>query len=269
MRHPFFDVPVPHAIAHRGAGGEAPENTLPAFELAWRQGVQILESDVHPTADGVAVLLHDERLDRTTNGSGLVTETSSERLYELDAGHRFSVDDGQTFPARGQGIRVPTLAEALEALTEARFNLEIKAGSPEFIESVVELVMETGAEDRTLLTAGEDPVMADLRPVLERTGAKVAQGASLADVVGFVRAASEGGTPPPEPMALQIPADFGGRPLVTRELVEFAHAHDVLVHVWTINEPAEIERLLDLGVDGLVSDFPRRVIDAIERRAAG
>jgi glycerophosphoryl diester phosphodiesterase len=113
-----------------------------------------------------------------------------------------------------------------------------------------------GREKTTLLASGEDSTMVRLRARLRETGLAVAQGASPADVVGFVRAAREGGDPPSEPMALQIPPSFAGQPLVTAELVAFAHEHDVQVHVWTINERAEMTRLLDLGVDAVMSDFP-------------
>ena len=119
-----------------------------------------------------------------------------------------------------------------------------------------------------LLAAGEDAIMARLREQLAARGLGTAMGASPADVVGFVRAAREGGAPPRDPMALQIPTTFAGQPLVTAELVEFAHRHDVQVHVWTINESDEMERLLDLGVDAVMSDFPGRLHEIVARRGA-
>jgi len=119
-------------------------------------------------------------------------------------------------------------------------------------------VHAAGREERTLLTAADDALMARLRAALARHPRAVAVGASTGDVLDFVRSAQDGVAPRPGPMALQIPAEFAGRPLATRELVACAHAQGVQVHVWTINEPAEIARLLDLGVDGIVSDFPAR-----------
>ena len=266
MRHPYFDLPRPIPVGHRGASGELPENTLPAFERALEQGAQILETDIHPSADGTAVVFHDAALDRTTDGTGPIAARTLDELRRLDAGHRFSPDDGATFPARGEGIRIPTLEEAFDAFPDARFNIEVKAGSAEFVERVARLIADRGRADRTLLAAAEDDVMAVVRNVLRRTGIRTAMGAALGDCIAFVKAAAEGGAPPPEPMALQIPTHFGPHPLVTPELIAFAHAHDVHVHVWTINDPAEIERLLDLGVDAVMSDFPARVVDAIAKR---
>jgi glycerophosphoryl diester phosphodiesterase len=108
-----------------------------------------------------------------------------------------------------------------------------------------------------------------VRAELARQGVRTALGASVGDVLGYVRAALGQGEPPPEPMALQIPPSFSGEPLVTPRLVEFAHARDVQVHVWTINDEPEMERLLDLGVDGVMSDFPARLRAVVDARRHG
>lgn len=266
MRHPFFEIPTPIVIGHRGSSGEAPENTLPAFAKALEQGAAVLETDVHATADGVVVVYHDERVDRTTDGRGAIAELSAAELRRLDAGYRFS-PDGRGFPFRGRGLRISTLAEVFEAFPEARFNIEIKSDSAALVDGVVDAVAAAGREKRTLLTAGGNAAMARLRRRLAETGLAPAVGACAGDVLGFVKASLEGGEPPDGPMALQIPPEFGGRPLVTPELVRFAHAHDVQVHVWTINDPAEMTRLLDLGVDGIVTDYPGRLRDLIAERA--
>jgi glycerophosphoryl diester phosphodiesterase len=265
MRHPYFDLPRPIPVGHRGASGELPENTLPAFARALEQGAQILETDVHPSAEGVPVIFHDATLERTSDGQGPIATQTLEALRALDAGHGFSLDGGVSFPFRGTGFGIPTLDEAFAAFPNARFNIEIKQGDRAFLEHVVKA--SAPRADRTLLTSADDELMAELRGVLADTGVPVAMGASTGDCIAFVKAAAGGGVPPPQPMALQIPTEFGGAPLVTSELVSFAHRHDVQVHVWTVNEPAEIERLLDLGVDAVMSDFPTRVVEAIRRRA--
>ena len=266
MRHPFFDVPVPTVIGHRGASGELPENTLESFERAVAQGAAILESDVHVSRDGALVLIHDDELGRTTDGSGRVADHTLAELRALDAGHRFSPRGDGRFPYRGRGVRIPTLEKALEAFPHVHWNLELKERIPALIEKTVALVRRAGREGSVLLAAAEDEIMADLRAHLAKTGARPAVGAAAGDVLRFLHAALAGEPPPPGPMALQVPPDFGGRPLVTREFVAHAHAHGLVVHVWTINEPAEIERLLDLGVDGIMSDFPARAARVIAAR---
>jgi glycerophosphoryl diester phosphodiesterase len=268
VSHPYFEIPTPIVIGHRGCAGEAPENTLPSFERALAQGAAILESDVHVTRDGVPVLIHDDDVDRNTDAAGPVAELDLAALSRLDAGHRFTPDTGASFPFRGRGIRIPTLAEALSAFPGARFNLELKLDRPGLIENTLAVIRDAARESLTLVTAGDDALMTRLRARIGATGAGVAQGASTADVLGFIQAARDGAAPPPGPMALQIPAEFGGRPLVTPALVDYAHRHAVQVHVWTVNDPEEMTRLLALGVDGLISDFPARVRRVIDGRGA-
>jgi len=264
MLHPFLDLPTPIPIGHRGAAGDAPENTLPSFERAVAVGAAILESDVHLTRDGHVVIHHDAEVDRTSDGSGPVAEKTLAELRELDAGYRFSPDGGRSHPFRDRGVRIPTLAEAYEAFPEMRFNLEIKAATPGLVERTLQL--SAARAGHTLLAAADPGIMAALREAAAREKVPVAIGASVADVLAFVRAALDDKPPPPGPMALQVPPDFGGRPLVTARFVEHAHAHELHVHVWTINDPDEIERLLDLGVDGIVSDHPDRVVAACAAR---
>jgi len=267
--HPFFDLPRPLSIAHRGCAGEAPENTIAAFERALAQGAGVLESDIHLTCDGVPVLIHDATVDRVTDGSGAVAELSAEALGRCDAGYRFSADGGRSYPYRNRGVTIPSLEEAFERFPTTRFNLDLKAAGSALIDATLELVAKYRREPITLLTSGEDEIMLALRDRLGRLANPVAQGASERDVREFLRCVAEGTDPPPGPMALQIPPAFAGQPLVRAPLIEFAHAREIQVHVWTINEPAEMHRLLDLGVDGIITDFPGRLAKVIRERRDG
>lgn len=265
MPHPFFDISNPVIIGHRGAAGSAPENTLLSFARGLELGAEILESDLHATRDGVPVLIHDDSVDRTTDSRGPVANFSLDELRDFDAGYLFSTDHGMSFPERGQGVRIPTLEEAFEAFPDARFNLEIKAKPRALVARVIELVEQFGRSERTLLTAGENPIMLELRRERRTRGSRFAIGASAADILALVTAAIGHEAAPRDAMALQIPEEFGGRPLVTRELVEFAHDAGIAVHVWTINLPEQMSRLLALGVDGLVTDHPERMAVLLER----
>jgi glycerophosphoryl diester phosphodiesterase len=266
MGHPYFAVATPTVIGHRGAAGEAPENTLPSFARALAAGAAILESDVHLTRDAVPVLLHDDVVERTTDGSGRVAELALAELQALDAGHHFSPDSGRTHPFRSRGVRVPTLAQALAAFPTARFNLELKDGGAELVRASLDVIEQAGCAERTLLTAGDDALMRLLREAVARRGSGVALGASAREVGDFLHSALARKPPPAGPMALQVPPDFAGRPLVTREFVAHAHAHGLVVHVWTIDEPDEMRALLALGVDGIVTDFPARLAALIDAR---
>jgi len=268
MQHPFFARAGPLVFGHRGASGERPENTLISFEHALAQGADVLETDVHLTRDGEVVVLHDADVARTTDGRGDIAALDWSEVAALDAGARFLAPGGGA-PFRGKGVRIPRLAELFGRFPDTHFNIELKRDDAHLVAAVLELLRRHGREGRTLLAAERDETMRGLRAAVREQHCEVALGASVGEVLGFVRAALERGRPPAGPMALQIPAEFAGRPLVTPELLSFAHEHGVQVHVWTINEPAEMERLLALGVDGVMSDFPgllRGVVDA--RRGA-
>jgi glycerophosphoryl diester phosphodiesterase len=280
MLHPYFAGfgsrrgERPMILGHRGAAGCAPENTLFSFECCIDHGGDAIESDVQVTGDGTPVLLHDADLRRVSGVSAVAESLPLSALEEIDAGHHFTIDDrGRTEPEdegafRDQGHRIPTVEAAFEAFPDARFNLEIKTGRADTVAKMVELVARYERADRTLLTAGDDGIMRVLREELAKRGVDAATSASLADIVAVIRSAQAGTAPPLEIDALQIPTDFGNEPLVTPALLEHAHRHGVHVHVWTINEAQEMERLLDLGVDGIVTDFPGRMRDVLAARTA-
>jgi glycerophosphoryl diester phosphodiesterase len=261
--HPYFAAPLPHLFAHRGASGLAPENTLAAFDLALESGVAFLETDCHATRDGELVLCHDAAVASTTDGEGTVAELSYAQLSRLDAGYRFSPAAGG-FPFRGRGLRVPRLAEVLERYPRARLNVELKGSDPALAEPAVALVRKLGASERVLLAAESHPVLEAVRALRPGT----ALGSSLADVVEFFRALDSGSLAEHRPRghALQIPARVQDRELVTPEVIAAAERLGLFVHVWTIDEPAEMDALLARGAHGLMSNFPERLRQAAERR---
>ena len=212
--------------------------------------------------------MHDPEVDRVTESQRAASALSWHAIRRLDAGHHFHPTEAAAGDDRfrGQGHRIPSLEEAFERFPTARFNLEIKCSSKEAIRATLDLVERFERADRTLLAAGEDEIMRKLRRQLSERAVKPALGASLAEIVASIRSALDGTPMPPGVMALQIPPDFAGNPLVTPALVDYAHAHDVEVHVWTINSLDEIERLLALGVDGIVTDFPGRMADWLVSR---
>jgi glycerophosphoryl diester phosphodiesterase len=264
--HPYFDLPTPHLFGHRGASGEAPENTVLAFERASEAGVPYLEMDCHATRDGEIVILHDETVDRTTEGSGPVRELRFAEVERLDAGYRFSADGGRTFPYRGRGIRIPRLPSILERFPQARINLEVKSGEPGVAEEVVRVIRRGHAERRMLLASEDDGTLEAIRKLEPGT----AIGSSRGDVLAFYQALREGKLAHHEPrgQALQIPPSFMGQDLVTREALDAAHGVGLYVHVWTVNERAEMVRLLERGVDGLMSDHPALLVRVAVAREA-
>lgn len=260
----YFAPPRPRAFGHRGAAGVAPENTLPSFALAAALGATYLELDVHATADGEIVVLHDPALDRTTNGGGPVSALRWAEVAALDAGYHFT-HDGHTFPYRGQGVRIPTLRALLDAFPAHPVNIEIKAGGASVVDAVLAVLRAAASLDRVLLAAEHDEIMQTIRRAV---GERIATGMCVGEVVDFIgRLQRDEWTDYTAPgRALQIPPAHGGIDLVTPASVAAAHRFGIEVHVWTINDTAEIERLLDLGVDGVMSDLPGLVATAVRRR---
>jgi glycerophosphoryl diester phosphodiesterase len=259
--YPFFSGPKPRIIGHRGAAGEAPENTLSSFQRALDDGAALVELDVHGTRDGAVVIIHDETVDRTTDGHGRVAELSLIEIKRLDAGYRFTKDGGQTYPYRGKRIEIPTLAELFSSLPQIRAIIEIKQSHPPIVKKVIEIVRSAGKERDVLLATEKDPIMAEIRAALEDSDTPMATGFCYGEVAAFIawleRGCAERYQPPGH--AMQLPCEFGGRTLVSAQTVAAAHDLSVEMFVWTINEPAEMERLLGLGVDGIITDYPARL----------
>jgi glycerophosphoryl diester phosphodiesterase len=208
-------------------------------------------------------VIHDETLERTTDGAGPVRALPLAALKRLDAGHRFRAPDG-THPYRDRGVRIPTLAELLEAFPDTPINVEIKQQDPPIVAAVLATLDRFGARDRTLLAAEEGTIMARIRVAAP----EIATSFSAPEVAEFIfrlRAEGHADYRPPG-IALQVPPAFRDTPIVTRESVAAAHALGLEVHVWTINAEAEMEALVDLGVDGIMTDFPARAAAVLRRR---
>lgn len=253
-------------IGHRGAAGVAPENTVVALGHGISAGSDAVEVDVHLTADGHLVTLHDDTVDRTTDGSGPVEAMSLADVRRLDAGYRFTPDLGRTHPFRGTEIRIPTLDEAAEAAGGLPMIIEVK--TPRAGRALGEWLKgrrgHPGDADR-FIVGGFD------RDAVAPAAAEASwECATRRDLIPLVLLGKLGLRAPlrPEIDAIMLPIRKGPLRLVTRRFVKQAHERDFGVFVWTVNRPDVMRRLLDLGVDGLISDVPARVRRLLEERAA-
>ena len=257
----FLEGPRPRNIGHRGAAGHAPENTIASFRIALEMGADILELDVHGTRDGSVVVCHDPTVDRTTEGRGPIARMTLSEIAKLDAGYRWTTD-GKLHPYRGQGMRIPTLLELLAAFPGAPLNIEIKQADPSIVDDVVKLIQQHGREPIVNLAAESPAIMNAIRASAWRG----ATGYSLADALAFMDAlaADRWSEYTPPGVALQVPEHWNDIEVVTEPFVHAAHAAGVEVHVWTVNHRADMDRLLTLGVDALVTDFPDVARQAID-----
>ncbi len=257
----YFSRSRPRLFGHRGAAGVAPENTLPSFRRAIADGVEYLELDVHGTRDGVVVVIHDPTLARTTDGSGAVRDLSFAELSHFDAGYRF--ESAGAHPFRALGVRVPALHELLDEFPDTALNIEIKQADPPIEPLVAALLREYGAAERVVLAAEDHAILERIRAAAPG----VATSASYYEGREFFERWMAGSFDGYEPRAraLQVPPRIGEIELATPESVAVAHRFGLEMHVWTINDPAEMKHLLDLGVDGVMSDFPAKLCEVAGR----
>lgn len=255
----FFDRPPPRVFAHRGASGRFPENTVAAFEAAIALGAPYLELDIHCSRDGEIVVHHDDDLRRTAGADQRISDLTLKELRAVDVAFNFT-RDGQSFPFRGRGIAVPTLRDVLSSFPQQRLIVEIKQQTPSLVTALLGLLRDTGATRRVLIASEHQTPLDEVRAA----ASGIPTNLSAREIGAFMMALAPGAAPyHPSGDALQIPPEHLGWKLATPESVAAAHRLGLEVHVWTVNDPAEIRALLKMGVDGIISDFPDRALDAV------
>jgi len=263
----FFQRGRPRVFAHRGGSALAPENTLAAFEHGLRVGADGLELDVHLSADGVPVVVHDPTLDRTTNATGLVAARTAAELARLDAGWCFAGPRGD-FPFRGQGLGIPALREVLLRHRDVPIIIEMKIDSEAMAMRVAGDIVAAGAEGNVCAAGYGGTSAAALRRALPQ----VAASATHAEVRLAVYR-SWGGWPVKRPPfgGYQVPEYAGRIRIVSPRFIRHAHAASLEVQVWTVDAEDDMERLLGWGADALISNRPDLAVtvrDAVVGAAA-
>lgn len=267
--------------AHQGGAREAPSSTLLAMRQALEAGAVALELDLHATVDREVVVCHDATVDRTTNGTGCIAEMSLDAVQSLDNAYWWvpgSVVDHQAdpsdYPLRGRApadpeLRIPTLREVLEAFPAAYVNVDIKQTAPAvepYERLVADLFREHGREDDVIVASFFD----DATDAFSALAPEISTAAGLGAMAGFYFAVRDGAEPPPmRHHALQVPPTHEGSTVVDTAFVEAAHDAGLALHVWTIDEAEEMERLIELGVDGIMTDCPSVLADVLRSTGAG
>ncbi|MEZ5116730.1 MAG: glycerophosphodiester phosphodiesterase [Candidatus Nanopelagicales bacterium] len=260
-RYPVLDHPGPIAFAHRGGAAEAPENSPRAFRHAVDLGYRYLETDLRATRDGVCIAFHDATLSRTTDREGTVRDLPWADVRQ----------------ARIHGTEpIPLFEELLEEYPDVRFNIDVKEAHS--VGPFLQVLRRTGTVDRVLTTSFGgirlDAVRREVGPRLATalTPAEVARlftASRRRDRTRTRTSTREAGLRfrrPPGAAAAQVPERVGPRRLVDRRFVHAAHRAGLQVHVWTVNDPAAMTRLLDLGVDGLMTDRPTQLREVLRER---
>ncbi|MFJ8733345.1 glycerophosphodiester phosphodiesterase [Streptomyces bauhiniae] len=250
IRHPYLDHPGPIPFAHRGGaaeGAENTENTVAQFRRAVALGYRYIETDVHLTADGTLVAFHDDSLDRVTDGTGRIADLPWAEVQQARVGGREPV---------------PLFAELLETFPEVRWNVDVKAEAA--LLPFLELVERADAWDRVCLGSFSE---ARVRRAQRLAGPRLATSFGTLGVLGL--RLRSWGLPAPvrgSAVAAQVPQVQSGVPVADGRFVRAAHARGLQVHVWTVNEPERMHRLLDLGVDGIMTDHIDTLREVMEDR---
>jgi glycerophosphoryl diester phosphodiesterase len=265
-QHSYYDNSSrPLVIAHQGGDGIWPGDTMYAFDQAVAIGADILEMDAHITKDGEIVLMHDETVDDTTNGTGLIEDLTLAELKGLDAAYQWSNDDGKTFPYRGQGIQVPTLREVFEKFPQMRYVIEIKLTENPIDKPLCDLIRQHQMQDKVMIASFHDEAMQNFR----ETCPEIATSASRTEVrnivllgkvflSGFIAPGYQSIQPPYDP------AESMNIPIMTERFIREAHAKNIRVEPWTVNDPELMKQYIEWGVDGIITDRPDLMIEILK-----
>jgi glycerophosphoryl diester phosphodiesterase len=245
-------------IGHRGNRAFAPENTIESFAQAVNAGADAIEFDVHVSADGIAVVHHDPTVERTTDGHGALERLTFDELARFDAGAKFTLDGGKTFPYRGKGHRIPSLDEVIEAFPTIPLLIEIK--TPLAATAVRAAIEKHKAVDRCVV----DSFSKDAVRVFE--GSPIPYGAASGDVAKLMsEVLFSSSITPISYRALCVPLSYNGLPLPVRRFAKIAPKYDCRVHVWTINSPQVARDLWNAGVNGIITDDPKKMLEERSR----
>jgi glycerophosphoryl diester phosphodiesterase len=276
MSNPWLERRV-IAFAHQGGSYEGPSSTLAAISGALLEGATAVELDVHATADRHIVVCHDETVDRTTNHHGAIADLTLAQLRDMDNAYWWIAGETVT-PGRApaeylerakapanRDFGIVTLEEVSERFPDVVLNLDLKRTDPD-VEPYEELLAnELRRLERTpsvIVSSFHDVAIQRFRTFAP----EVATSAATGEAAAFYFSMLDGVASVPPVCALQVPAVYGDLTVVDERFVEFAHAADIAVHVWTINDPGEMHQLLDYGVDGLISDRPTSLVKVLRER---
>jgi glycerophosphoryl diester phosphodiesterase len=263
--HPFFRNTGFDVIAHAGAKGLRPENTMKAFRNAVNLEVDILEMDIHLTKDGHIVVIHDVTVDRTTNGTGQVKELTLAEIQSLDAGYFWAPEDfPDVFPYRNRGIQVPTLREVFQAFPEVRMNVEMKQADIAIVEKLGSLIDEFDRRETTLIASFDSDLMKEFRKKYLRAATSGVRSEIKAFYIfaklylGFLFSS------PAE--AFQVSEWDGDVHVITSGFVWEAHRRNIRIHVWTVNDKEQMLELILKGVDGIITDRPDLLLEVLKSK---
>jgi glycerophosphoryl diester phosphodiesterase len=265
----FFDYNRPLVIAHQGGELLAPSNTMTAFTKAAEMGVDVLETDIHITKDGYLVTIHDPSVDRTTNGKGNVADLTLEEIQALDAGYHFKDLEGN-YSYRGKGVYIPSVEELFQTFKDIKIEIEIKDDNPpERIEEIASklwnLIKEYQMEKKILIASFDQDILNTFEKYAK---GRTATSAGRQEVKNFVVTHKFllRNLYVPEVDAFQIPVEDSGFDLTDQRLIDGAHRLGMDIHYWTIDDPETMEKLIEAGADGILTNRPDLLLQLLKEK---
>lgn len=249
-------------IGHRGAAAVCPENTLESFRIAFEEhGAEMIEFDLHLSKEGIPVVIHDETLERTTNGSGLVAAHTLQELRSLDAGFNFDPDNNQSFPWRGKDLTIPTLDEVFERFPDKALALEIKSTCPETVNRILAVVQKYQAESRVIIGSLHDGIYREIRD--KQRSFRIFTSKREAQRLYFQYLTGQKSHEQRPDLVASLPVKTRFFDLKTRRWIHWLKKKKVTVYYWTVNEPELMRTLAERGADGIMSDNPQLIRKAL------
>lgn len=257
------DDSQPLVIAHRGGAGIAPENTLLAFRLAEKLGVDAIELDVRMTKDEELVVIHDATVERTTNGKGFVKDYTLEEIKKLDAGYKIKNDKGG-YPFRNKGVTIPSLEEVFAHINGTPLVIELKDPTKKVEKKIIKMIKKYDMKNKVIVGSFNDK---SLKRFVSTTKGNIPVGTGVETLRHFVILHKVGldRLVNLERHAVQIPIKVGKIDLATERLVKTIKERNIAIHYWTINDEKTMKKLIELNVDGIITDYPNRLINLLEK----
>ena len=278
IENPFVSTEAPLVIAHQGGERLFPSNTLYAFEQAHNMGVDMFELDIHRSKDGHLVVIHDDTVDRTTDGQGKIAEMDLAEIQGLDAGYYWT-EDSTSYPYRAKGIQIPTLAELFEAYPAMPMVIDIKQKESAIEQALCNLLRQYNKTSDIIIGSFHKSALELFRQLCPEVPTSI-HPAEVRNMVLYNYSRLDALFRPkanfafhpkanfafqPKAIAAQVPMRSGRIQIINSRFIKLARQRNVAVHVWTINDPEEMQQLIDLGVDGIMTDRPDILLELLDR----
>jgi glycerophosphoryl diester phosphodiesterase len=260
-----YFIPEPVILAHRGDSARYPENTMPAFDSAVQMNVDVIETDVHLTADGEVVIWHDDTLERMSGDPRRISSMDWQEIHRVNAGSQFSGDGGKTFPFKDKNIKPVVIKELLSKYPLMKFNVDLKDNNLLLAEKFSQILLDLDCIKRVVTASFHKDVLLYFRKLLPGAITSCTSNEVMRLILLF-RSGILNIPFPYKKKILQVPEYSGKIKVLNSGFIKYLHKRGFTVQIWTVNEIEEMNRFLDMGVDGIFTDKPALLLECLKNR---